>query len=170
MATSWPSSRRSAGVDRVIDVRLLTAPFNPGAFVGPFTHAHPGLGGVCTFVGEVRSGGGVEALELRHYEPLTLPGMETLAERSVARFGLMGIMILHRTGLLHPGEPIVCVSAAARHRRGAIDAVDFAMDHLKSDSWFWKREKTAAGWCWIEPRTQDHDDLARWGHFRIGAD
>ena len=147
----------------MIDVRLLTESFVPGQFIGPFSNAHPGLGGICTFVGEVRGGSGVEALELSHYEPLTLPGMRTLAEEAAARFGLLGILILHRTGVLHPGEPIVCVSAAAHHRRGAIDAVDFAMDHLKSDSWFWKREKTAAGWNWIEPRQQDHSDLARWG-------
>ncbi|MEA3263969.1 MAG: molybdenum cofactor biosynthesis protein MoaE [Pseudomonadota bacterium] len=147
----------------MLDVRLLAQPFNPGAFVGPFTNAHPGLGGVCTFVGEVRGGGGVEALELSHYEPLTLPGMQALAETASSRFGLMGMLMLHRVGKMYPGEPIVCVSAAAEHRRAAIDAVDFAMDHLKSDSWFWKRELRGGVWSWIEPRDQDHADLRRWG-------
>ena len=146
----------------VRDIRLLTEPFNPGAFVGPFTQANPGLGGVCTFVGEVRGEGGVEALELSHYEPLTLPGMHQLADRTFDRFDLMGLMMLHRIGQLWPGEPIVCVSAAAHHRRDAIDAVDFAMDHLKSASWFWKREKRGDGWHWIEPRAEDHADRARW--------
>jgi len=146
----------------MIDVRLLTEPFNPGQFIGPFTQAHPGLGGVCTFVGEVRGGGGVEALELSHYAPLTLPGMEALAARAVGRFSLMGILILHRTGQMLPGEPIVCVSAAATHRRAAFDAVDFAMDHLKSQSWFWKRERRAGQWRWIEPRADDYSDLSRW--------
>lgn len=144
------------------DVRLLSEPFNPGELVGPFTNAHPGLGGVCTFVGEVRSDGNVEALELSHYEPLTLPGMNALADEAIERFGLMGILIVHRVGEMRPGEPIVLVSACARHRRGAIDAVDFAMDHLKSDSWFWKREKRGGEWTWIEPREEDHSDLARW--------
>jgi molybdopterin synthase catalytic subunit len=144
------------------DVRLLAEPFLPGAFVGPFTNAHPGLGGVCTFVGEVRPDGDVEALELSHYEQLTLPGMNALADEAIARFDLMGMLIVHRVGAMHPGEPIVLVSACARHRRGAIDAVDFAMDHLKSDAWFWKREKRGGAWSWIEPRDQDHSDLARW--------
>ncbi len=147
----------------MIDVRLLTAPFNPGALVGPFASAHPGLGGICTFVGEVRGEDGVEALELSHYEPLTLPGMQELAETAAQRFALMGILIVHRTGVMMPGEPIVCVSAAASHRRAAFEAVDFAMDHLKSDSWFWKREKRDGAWRWIEPRADDHSDLARWG-------
>jgi molybdopterin synthase catalytic subunit len=144
------------------DVRLLTEPFTPGVFVGPFTNAHPGLGGVCTFVGEVRGDDGVEALELSHYEQLTLPGMEALADEALARFELMGILMVHRVGVLLPGEPIVLVSACARHRRAAIQAVDFAMDHLKSDAWFWKREKRAGEWTWIEPRPEDHSDLARW--------
>ena len=148
------------------DVRLLTEPFNPGQLVGPFTDAHPGLGGVCTFVGEVRGDandlGAVEALELSHYEPLTLAGMNALADEALARFELMGILIAHRVGEMRPGEPIVLVSAVARHRRAAIQAVDFAMDHLKSDAWFWKREKRSGQWRWIDPRPEDRADLERW--------
>lgn len=150
-----------------LDVRLLDRMFIPGHFVGPFTQAHPGLGGVCTFVGEVRGEDAtVEALELTHYAPLTLPGMEALAKRAAERFDLMGMLMVHRIGTMRPGEPIVLVSACAKHRRGAIDAVDYAMDHLKSAAWFWKREKRGAdaggGWHWIEPREDDRVDLARW--------
>jgi molybdopterin synthase catalytic subunit len=146
------------------DVRLLTEMFIPGALIGPFTHAHPGLGGVCTFVGEVRSGddNAVERLELSHYEPLTLPGMHELADTALERFDLMGLLMVHRVGQMYPGEPIVCVSAAARHRRAAFQAVDFCMDHLKSASWFWKREMRGGEWSWIQPRDEDHEDMARW--------
>jgi molybdopterin synthase catalytic subunit len=143
-------------------VHLLTGPFIPGELVASFTDAHPGLGGVCTFVGEVRGDDDVEALELTHYEPLTLAGMHALADEALACFAPMGILIAHRVGEMRPGEPIVLVSAAARHRRAAIQAVDFAMDHLKSDAWFWKREKRGGQWRWIDPRPEDHADLARW--------
>lgn len=146
----------------MIDVRLLDQPFVPGSAVADFGAAHPGLGALCNFVGEVRGEDGVEALELSHYAPLTLPGMEALAQRAVARFGLLGLLIVHRTGELRPREPIVCVTAAASHRRAAFDAVDFAMDHLKSRAWFWKREKRGGVWQWIEPRDADYADLARW--------
>lgn len=146
----------------VKDVRLLDSPFNPGALIGPFANANAGLGGVCTFVGEVRGDDNVEALELSHYEPITLPGMQQLADQAIERFGLMGLLLCHRTGMLQVGEPIVCVSAAAKHRRGAIDAVDYCMDHLKSAAWFWKREKRDGHWRWIEPRDQDYCDIKRW--------
>ena len=146
------------------DIRLLNEPFIPGALIGPFSNANPGLGGICTFVGEVRPESDVEAMELSHYEPLTLPGMRNLAGDVCNRFDLMGLLMVHRIGVLQPGEPIVCVSAAATHRRSTIDAVDYAMDHLKSAAWFWKRERRSDGWHWIEPRQQDYSDLARWGN------
>lgn len=145
-----------------LDVRLLSSPFDPNPEIEAFALAHPEAGGIATFVGKVRNADGVEALELAHYAPLTLPGMEELGRQAMARWPVLGLLIVHRTGLLYPGEPIVAVSAAARHRRDALIVVDFAMDHLKSQSWFWKREKTAGEWRWIEPRAVDFEDLERW--------
>ena len=144
------------------DVRLLGAAFDPGAELSDFTARHAAAGGVVSFLGQVRTGGGVEALELRHYEPLTLPGMAALAEDAQRRWVLEGLLIIHRSGEMLPGEPIVLVAAAARHRRDAFAAAEFAMDHLKSESWFWKREKVAGAWSWIEPRSVDFDDVRRW--------
>ena len=144
------------------DIRLLDAPFDPNTEIDRLAMVSSDIGGIASFVGKVRAGTGVEALELSHYEPLTLPGMHALADRACDRFDLIGLLMVHRVGLMHPGEPIVCVSAAARHRRDAIGAVDYCMDHLKSAAWFWKRERRAGQWHWIEPREQDHSDLARW--------
>lgn len=148
------------------DVRLLTSPFDPNAEIDPFVRAVPEAGAIATFVGKVRpegvDSGGVEALELSHYEPLTLPGMQALADEVLVRWDLMGVLVLHRVGELHPGEPIVMVSTASTHRRAAFEACDFVMDHLKSSAWFWKREKAGGEWRWIEPRAADHSDLARW--------
>ncbi|PLK26574.1 molybdenum cofactor biosynthesis protein MoaE [Novosphingobium sp. TH158] len=145
------------------DVRLLLRPFDPQSELARFTAAHPEAGGVVSFLGQVRHGGGVEALELSHYEPLTLPGMEDLAAQALSRWALDGLLMIHRSGEMAPGDPIVLVAAAARHRRDAFAAADFAMDHLKSCAWFWKREKVAGTWRWIEPREEDRQDLSRWG-------
>ena len=144
------------------DVRLAESALDPVAEIAAFNARYPTSGGIVTFLGQVREGGGVEALELKHYGPMTLPGMVELARITQARWPLEGLLIVHRSGIMCPGDPIVLVAAAARHRRDAFEAADFAMDHLKSESWFRKREKTANGWRWIEPREQDHDDLERW--------
>lgn len=144
------------------DVRLLDAGFDPGAELAAFTAAYQEAGGVVSFLGQVRAGDGVEALELRHYAPLTLPGMRDLAGAVARRWTLHGLLMIHRIGTMRPGEPIVLVAAAARHRRDAFTAAEFAMDHLKGESWFWKREKAGGAWRWIEPREVDYADLARW--------
>ena len=147
-------------------MRLETHSLDPAAEFERFVGAHPGAGGIASFTGVVRprtvSGERVEALELLHYPPLTQPGLERLGETTTRRFCLDGLLVVHRTGLLKPGEPIVLVAAAAAHRRAAFEAVDLAMDHLKSDAWFWKRERRGGDWHWIEPRQQDHADLSRW--------
>lgn len=145
------------------EVRLLTEPFDPVAELSAFSAGQAHAGGIVSFLGQVRSGGGVEALELKHYGPLTLPGMTNLADHALRRWPLEGLLILHRSGMMHPGDPIVLVAAAARHRRDAFAAAEFAMDHLKSESWFWKREKSDGQWTWIEPRDVDFEDLQRWG-------
>jgi molybdopterin synthase catalytic subunit len=146
----------------VADVRLETAAFDPARELAAFTAAHASAGGLVSFLGQVRLEGQVQALELRHYEPLTLPGMRALAARAETRWPLAGLLVVHRTGLMHPQEPIVLVATAARHRRDAFAAAEFVMDHLKGDSWFWKRELAGGTWRWVEPREADHQDLARW--------
>lgn len=143
------------------DVRLLETGFSPAPPLAALARACPQAGGIASYVGTVRSTG-VLALELQHYAPLTLAGLEALGDQAVARFGLEGVLVWHRVGHIRPAAPIVLAAAAARHRRQAIDAVDYMMDHLKCATWLWKRERRADGWHWIEPRPEDHAALARW--------
>ena len=145
-----------------LDVRLLEKGMSVGEALAAFNAAHGEAGAIVSFLGKVRPDGAVRALELSHYEPLTLPGMEALAQAALERFKLEGALAWHRTGVMTPGEAIVLVATAARHRRNAFDAADYLMDHLKSAAWFWKRERRDDGWHWIEPRDEDRADLDRW--------
>ncbi|RDC60419.1 Molybdopterin synthase [Alteripontixanthobacter maritimus] len=149
-------------IARPADVRLLGSGFSVGEALAAFNAAHPGAGGIASFCGKVRSDAGTKALELTHYDPLTLPVMQELAHAALSRWTLAGLLCWHRVGVMQPGAPIVLVAAAAAHRRAAFEATDYLMDHLKSAAWFWKRERRSDGWHWIQPRDQDHSDLARW--------
>ncbi|QKG69924.1 molybdenum cofactor biosynthesis protein MoaE [Erythrobacter mangrovi] len=145
-----------------LDARLFEQGLPASEALAAFGAAYSGAGALVSFLGNVRPDETVEALELTHYEPLTLPGIESLAQQALDRFALTGVLAWHRIGVMVPGDPIVLVATAARHRRDAFAAAEFLMDHLKSASWLWKREKRADGWHWIEPRAVDHDDRARW--------
>ena len=149
-------------LDAPADVRLLDKGLSAGEALAAFNAAHPEAGGIATFLGKVRPDEDVRVLELTHYEPLTLPGMHELADNALRRWPLDGLLVWHRIGVMHPGEAIVLVAAAARHRRDAFHAVDFLMDYLKSAAWLWKREKRGDTWHWVEPRAQDFADRSRW--------
>lgn len=150
-----------------ICVTLSDAPFDPYALIADFARdAGSENGAIASFVGQTRAAGAdgtaVRAMELTSYRSLTLRSMEDIAAATAARFGLAHLLLLHRVGRMVPGEPVVLVAAAAPHRRAALQAVDYAMDRLKSEAVFWKAEEGDFGRRWIEPSDADADDLARW--------
>lgn len=144
---------------------LLTAqPFDPAALLAEFSAGRTEAGGIVSFTGLVRSeGGSVEALELEAYEGFTEAAIIRIAETAIERFALQDVAIVHRTGKMTPGEPVVFVAAAAPHRRAAFEGADQVMDYLKSRAPFWKKSWDEKGeGRWIEPRRQDYEDAARW--------
>lgn len=149
-------------IDSPLDVRLLESGLSVGEASAAFAAAHREAGAVVSFTGSVRGEGNVRALEISHYEPLTLPGMKIIAAQALERFVLAGLLVWHRMGMMHPGDAIVLVAAASTHRRAAFDGAQYVMDHLKSAAWLWKREMAEGEWRWIQPRAQDREDLDRW--------
>jgi molybdopterin synthase catalytic subunit len=144
-------------------ITLSETPFDPGALLSEFSKGRTEVGAIATFTGLARAEGGVAAiLELEAYPGFTEAEIGKIAEQARARFALDDLMIRHRVGKITPGDPIVFVATAARHRRAAFEACDFLMDYLKSRAPFWKKEHGPAGSRWIEPRAEDHADVARW--------
>ncbi len=125
--------------------------------------AEAGAGGVVTFSGVMRSEGGqATCLFLDHYPGFTEKVIQDFADGAAHRFDLAAWRIIHRVGEIAPGETIVFVGTAARHRREAFSACDYLMDYLKSAAPFWKRETGPGGERWIEPTARDHIDRQRW--------
>ena len=141
---------------------LSPDPIDPAALLENFTRAATGAGAIVSFTGIMRGEGGVQKLWLDHHPRLTEPAIGEVEAEAKQRFELDALTILHRIGSVAPGEPIVFVAAASRHRRAAFDAVDYMMDRLKTDAPLWKRESSASGERWIEARSEDHADRARW--------
>jgi molybdopterin synthase catalytic subunit len=137
--------------------------FDPGALLSEFCQGRSEVGAVATLTGIARAEAGeTTVLELEAYPGFTEAEIGRIAEEARARFGVDDLLIRHRVGRIAPGEPIVFVATAARHRRAAFEACDYLMDYLKSRAPFWKKEHGPAGARWIEPRDQDHADIARW--------
>ena len=144
-------------------IRLTFDPFDPGALLSDFSRGRTEVGAIASFTGLTRADAGATAiLELEAYPGFTEAQIGKIADRAKVRFSLDDLLILHRVGRIAPGEPVVFVATAARHRREAFEACDFLMDYLKSKAPFWKKEHGPDGARWVEPRPQDHADLDRW--------
>lgn len=141
---------------------LSADPIDPVALLDAFSRTADGAGAIVSFTGVVRGDSGLNELWLDYHPRLAEQALGNVSGEARQRFALDALAIVHRTGSLGLGEPIVFVAAAARHRRAAFDAVDYVMDRLKTDVPFWKRETGADGIRWIEARPADHHDRARW--------
>lgn len=133
--------------------------FDPGAEIA----ALGASGAVASFIGHVRGDGGLIEMTLEHYPAMTQTALETLANEAASRWALDAVTLIHRTGKLSPGESIVFVGTASRHRAAALEACAYLIDRLKTDAPFWKKERFADDReTWVEARDSDDEAAARW--------
>jgi molybdopterin synthase catalytic subunit len=147
-------------------VTIQPGDFDLGAEVAMLRAGDPGVGAVATFVGTVRDrneGLGVSSMELEHYPGMTDKAIEAMIDEALFRFDIRGVRVIHRIGLLHPGDQIVLVAVTSAHRSHAFQACEFLMDYLKTQAPFWKKEHTPEGARWVDARVADDDAMKRWG-------
>lgn len=150
---------------KLIDVRIQTADFDAGAEIARISSGHGDVGGVASFIGLCRDEGGRLAhLELEHYPGMARRAILNIAEDAAERFELIAISCIHRYGMIAPGEQIVFVAAAARHRGAAFEGAHYLMDYLKTDAPFWKKEHLVDGTSgnWVTAKDTDDSAKARW--------
>ncbi len=146
-------------------IRIQTDTFDMGTEIDALRAGRLDVGAVASFVGYARhinDGSGVTAMTLEHYPGMTEKALAALADEAAVRWPLIGTTIIHRVGRLLPGDPIVLVAVASRHRGDAFAACEFIMDFLKTQAPFWKKEETPEGARWVEARASDDTAAARW--------
>ena len=99
---------------------------------------------------------------IEHYPGMTEKALAKIAEEAEARWSLAGALVIHRYGLMRPGDQIMMVATAARHRVHAFEAAEFLMDYLKSRAPFWKQERRGGDTTWVAAKDEDEDALTRW--------
>lgn len=143
-------------------VRVQREDFDPGGEIAALTAGRSDVGAVVTFSGLVRDPGGLGSLELEHYPGMTEKALGAIEAEAVSRWELQSSLVIHRYGRLLPGERIMMVATASRHRQAAFEAAEFLMDYLKSRAPFWKKETGRDGSRWVDAAERDEAALARW--------
>lgn len=147
-------------------IRIQAERFDAAEETAALTGADTDAGAVVVFQGLCRDEGGrLAALELEHYPGMAEAEIARLAAQAAERWPLAGLTVVHRHGRIRPGEAIVLVAAAARHRHAAFAAAEFMMDFMKTGAPFWKREHLVDGTVgqWVDAKDSDDAALERWG-------
>ena len=148
----------------VVKVQVQAEDFDSGLLQEELLNGRHEAGAFASFVGLVRSTGDdpVATLELEHYPGMTERSIERIVAAAGQRWQVLGATVIHRVGLLRPGEQIVYVGVASGHRGDAFQACEFIMDFLKTEAPFWKKESGAAGSRWVDARSSDSNAKQRW--------
>ena len=147
---------------------IQSEPFDAEAETARLMRGRTDIGAVVGFLGLCRDEGGrLAALELEHYPGMAEAEIGRIAAKAAQRWPLLGLVVVHRHGVVAAGEAIVLVAAASTHRQAAFEAASFLMDFLKTRAPFWKREHLADGTVggWVEAAEADDEAAARWDGF-----
>lgn len=140
-------------------VEVTDDPFDPWAEVAAYEQSlgrYGRYGATAVFVGTMRDfneGDTVRELSLEHYPGMTERSLLGIADETAERHGLLDVLIVHRSGTLRPGEPIVLVAVWSAHRAAAFSGCREIMEHLKARAPFWKKETLDQGQRWVEKNT-----------------
>ena len=144
-------------------VVVQEAPFDPGAELNAFGKGNTDIGAVVSFTGVTRDvSGGLSRMQIEHYPGMTERALMQICEEAQTRWSLADVLVIHRFGTMEPGDNIMMVATASRHRADAFAAAEFLMDYLKSRAPFWKKEITSDGSEWVAAKDSDEDALNRW--------
>ena len=147
-----------------MQISVQQEPFDIGQITSEFSQGHSYMGAIVTFTGIVRDSDtdDLNAMEIEHYPGMTEKAISKIATEAKSRWSLGDVLVIHRFGRLEPGDQIMMVATAARHRKDAFDAAEYLMDYLKSRAPFWKKEITRDGTAWVDAKSEDEDALSRW--------
>lgn len=147
-----------------MDIRVQAGAFDFGSEADQFAKNRADTGAVVTFCGIVRDTetDPLQSMEIEHYPGMTERALTDIAAEAQRRWALLDVLIIHRYGLMVPGEKIMMVATASAHRADAFAAADFLMDYLKSRAPFWKKEHRIMRTDWVQAKESDEAALGRW--------
>ena len=146
-------------------VRVQREAFDAVAESARLSEGRTDLGALVTFTGLCRDDGGkLAALEIEHYSGMAEEEINRVATEARARWPIDGVLVIHRFGVIRPGEPIVLVATTSEHRGEAFAAAEFLMDYLKTRAPFWKKTyaEDASRGDWVAATRQDDAAAAKW--------
>ena len=157
-------SRQLQGVD-LLSIRLQEDDFDPGLIYNLVGKDRKDIGAKVAFTGLVKDFFGleeVESLYIEHYPSMAKRQLKNICQAALERWQIKEIHLVHRFGLLKPGDNIVNLVLASDSRSDVFEGGTFIMDYLKSDAPFWKKEFNRKGSAWVNQSLDDIQKMDSW--------
>ena len=146
-------------------IRVQEKDFDVGLELIRMTENHHEVGAQSVFVGLVRdmaNTGKISSMTLEHYPGMTEKQLATIEEEAHKRWSLNDVLIIHRFGILQPGDRIVLVATTSPHRTASLESCQFIIDWLKTKAPFWKLESGPLGEVWVDSQEKDERAAIKW--------
>ena len=134
-------------------VRVQEEDFDITAELAALKGSSRAIGGVVAFIGVVRDfsrGKSVEKLFFEYFPGMAEEKLGELRAEAIERFDLTELHFVHRHGTLFPGDNIVLILSASRHREAAFKSAAWCIEELKKRVPIWKKEYGSDGEEWLE--------------------
>ena len=146
-------------------IKIQKKDFNPQIEIKRLSNSKKDIGAIVSFVGLVRErskGKRLVSMKIEQYSKMLKKEIAKIEKKARSKWGLKGVIIIHRYGLLRPGDRIVFVATASKHRKDAFESCEFIIDWLKVKAPIWKEERGFNSRLWVKSRKHDFQKAAEW--------
>jgi len=157
-------SHQLQGVD-VLSIKIQEDDFDPGLIYNLVGKDRKDIGAKVAFTGLVKDFfelDEVTNLYIEHYPSMAKAQLKNICQSALERWQIKEIHLVHRFGLLKPGDNIVNLVLASHNRSDVFQGGTFIMDYLKSDAPFWKKEFNRKGSAWVNQSLDDIQKMDLW--------
>ena len=118
-----------------------------------FTSKNRNSGAVISFLGKVRPSRNkkkIKSMDIEIYEKMALYQTKVAIRSLIKKFKIHDYLIMHRYGNLKPGEIIIFVVVASKHRKEGFTFIQDIVLYFKKKITFWKKENYAQYSKWLD--------------------
>tara|TARA_B100000029_G_C17563090_1_gene954096 strand:- start:699 stop:989 length:291 start_codon:yes stop_codon:yes gene_type:complete len=89
-------------------------------------------------------------MDIEFYEKMAKFQTQKIVKSLIKQYKIDDYLIIHRYGKLYPGENIVLILAASKHRKESFIFVEKIIKWLKFKITFWKKENFSNHSKWVQ--------------------
>tara|TARA_B100000287_G_C20242409_1_gene626645 strand:- start:187 stop:606 length:420 start_codon:yes stop_codon:yes gene_type:complete len=134
-------------------ILFQTKKLNVEQVLESFTSKNDNSGAVISFLGKVRPSRNkkkIKSMDIEIYEEMALYQTRLALKILLKKFKIHDYLIMHRYGNLKPGENIIFVIVASKHRKEGFVFIQQVLLYFKKKITFWKKENYEQNSKWLD--------------------